>query len=298
MSGRPLPYIGSRDDWEGGSVTQSAVCVLAHNAGAWTLDGANTWLLHVPDTSQCIVVDPGPDDKSHFKAILAAAQLRDCEVGAVILTHGHSDHSAGAKSLAELTKTRVRALDPKFQLGDEGLADGDVITIGETELRVLATPGHSLDSMSFLLPYDGTLLTGDTVLGRGTAVITMPDGDLGAYFESLERLKEQVATHNVSWLLPGHGPALTGPIDILNSYVEHRIARLAEVREVVKAGAVTSKDVLDIVYADTPEKLKGAAGQSVKAQLAYLMHLGEFTTDEDLTSPLAQPLNVKDEHLA
>ncbi|CAB4907355.1 unannotated protein [freshwater metagenome] len=294
MSGRPLPFIGSNEDWEGGSVTDSAVCVLAHNAGAWTLDGTNTWLLQVPGTSQCIVIDPGPDEKSHFKAILAAAELRDCEVGAVILTHGHSDHSAGAKGLAELTKTKVRAVDPQFRLGDEGLTTGDVIVVGETEMHVVATPGHSADSMSFFLPHDKTLLTGDTVLGRGTAVITVPDGDLGAYFTSLEQLKELVAKYEISWLLPGHGPALTGPIEILEAYVEHRIARLEEVREVVKSGAKTSTEVLEIVYADTPEKLKNAARQSVKAQLSYLMHLGEFTTDEDLTSPLAKALDVQD----
>lgn len=293
MSGRPLPFIGSQADWEGGSVTDSSVCVLAHNAGAWTLDGTNTWLLHVPGTSKCMVIDPGPDEESHFKAILAAAELRDCEVGAVILTHGHSDHSAGAKGLAELTKTHVRSVDPQFRLGDEGLTTGDVVVVGETEMHVVATPGHSADSMSFFLPQDKTLLTGDTVLGRGTAVITVPDGDLGAYFSSLERLKELVAKYEISWLLPGHGPALTGPTDILDAYVDHRIARLEEVREVVKSGAKTSSEVLDIVYADTPEKLKNAARQSVKAQLSYLQHRGEFTTDEDLTSPLAKALDVE-----
>ncbi|MFA7323273.1 MAG: MBL fold metallo-hydrolase [Candidatus Nanopelagicales bacterium] len=282
MSGRPLPFIGSREDWEGGSVTDSTVCVLAHNPGALTLDGTNTWLLQVPETDKCIVIDPGPDENSHFLDILAAARLRDCAVGAVLLTHGHSDHSAGAKAFAEMTRTTVRAVDPKLRLGDEGLTDGDVITVGQTELRVILAPGHSFDSVGFLLPYDGTLLTGDSVLGRGTSLISIPDGDLGAYLDSLDRLRELVAEQGVSWLLPGHGPALTGAGDILDAYVEHRIARLAEVREAVKSGCTTSTEVLDVVYADTPENLRTAASFSVKAQLAYLQKLGEFTTDEDL----------------
>jgi len=289
MSGRPLPFIGSREVWEGGSVTDSAVCVLAHNPNEMTLDGTNTWLLHVPGSRKCIVIDPGPDEKGHFEAILAAAQLRDCEIGAVLLTHRHSDHSAGAKSLAERTGTYVRAVDPQFRLGAEGLDTGDVINVDQTELHVVQTPGHTRDSVSFLLPYEDLMLTGDTVLGRGTAVISAPDGNVHAYLDSLKRMRDVVAEYEIGMLLPGHGPALNGPDDILNSYYEHRIARLEDVRVATQQGIRTSGDVLDHVYAGTPEKLRDAALQSVKAQLIYLQDLGEFVTDEDLTSPPAKP---------
>jgi glyoxylase-like metal-dependent hydrolase (beta-lactamase superfamily II) len=293
MSGRPLPFLGSRASWEGGSVTDSAVCVLAHNPNVMTLDGTNTWLLHVPGSRKCIVIDPGPDEKGHFEAILAAAELRDAEIGAVLLTHRHSDHSAGAKSLAERTKTYVRAADPEFRLGAEGLETGDVIVVDQTELRVVSTPGHSSDSVSFLMVHDNTMLTGDTVLGRGTAVISAPDGNVGAYLDSLLRMRESVAENEVGLLLPGHGPSLNAPDDILNGYYEHRVARLEEVRIATTAGFRTSEEVLDEVYAGTPEKLRAAALQSVKAQLLHLQSHGQFATDEDLTSPPTKPLDVE-----
>ncbi len=292
MSGRPLPFLGSRASWDGGSVTDSAVCVLAHNPNVMTLDGTNTWLLHVPGSRKCIVIDPGPDEKGHFEAILAAAELRDAQIGAVVLTHRHSDHSAGAKSLAERTGSYVRAADPEFRLGAEGLETGDVIVVDKTELRVVATPGHSSDSVSFLMPHDHSMLTGDTVLGRGTAVISAPDGNVGDYLDSLKRMRDLVAEHQVGLLLPGHGPSLDAPDDILNGYYEHRVARLEEVRVATAAGLRSSVEVLDHVYAGTPEKLRPAALQSVKAQLLHLQGLGEFTTDEDLTSPPEKPVDA------
>ncbi|MDO9484961.1 MAG: MBL fold metallo-hydrolase [Actinomycetota bacterium] len=274
-------------------MTDSAVCVLAHNPNVMTLDGTNTWLLHVPGSRECIVIDPGPDEKGHFEAILAAAELRDATVGAVLLTHRHSDHSAGAKSLAERTNSYVRAADPQFRLGAEGLETGDVIVVDQTELRVVATPGHSSDSVSFLMSHDNTMLTGDTVLGRGTAVISAPDGNVGAYLDSLLRMREAVAQSEVGLLLPGHGPALDAPDDIINGYYEHRIARLEEVRLATSSGLRTSEEVLDVVYAGTPEKLRAAALQSVKAQLLHLQINGQFTTDEDLTSPPTEALDIE-----
>lgn len=292
MSGRPLPFLGSRASWEGGSVTDSAVCVLAHNPNVMTLDGTNTWLLHVPGSKRCIVIDPGPDEKGHFEAILAAAELRDAEIGAVLLTHRHSDHSAGAKALAERTKSYVRAADPEFRLGAEGLETGDVIRVDQTELRVISTPGHSSDSVSFLMSHDNTMLTGDTVLGRGTAVISAPDGNVSAYLDSLQRMRDAVADNEVGLLLPGHGPSLDAPDDILNGYYEHRVARLEEVRVATTTGLRTSAEVLDHVYAGTPEKLRPAALQSVKAQLLHLQGLGQFTTDEDLTSLPTKPVDA------
>ena len=101
----------------------------------------------------------------------------------VLLTHGHLDHSEGAARLAELTGAPVRALDPAHRLGGQGLAEGDVVAAAGLELRVLATPGHTSDSLSFVLP--DAVLTGDTVLGRGTTVVAHPDGVLAEYLASL-----------------------------------------------------------------------------------------------------------------
>ncbi|HEU0288928.1 MAG TPA: MBL fold metallo-hydrolase, partial [Nocardioidaceae bacterium] len=125
--------------WSGGVVTNRARCVLAPNAGPMTLDGTNTWVLREPDARHSIVIDPGPLDDSHLAAIHEAAD----PVGVVLLTHRHLDHSEGARAFAEVAGCGVRALDPAFRLGSEGLGEGDVVEVDGLELRVVATPGHS-----------------------------------------------------------------------------------------------------------------------------------------------------------
>src|SRR3954453_19046175 len=159
-----------------GHVTGSASVVLAPNPGPMTLDGTNTWVLRAPDSQACVVVDPGPLDEEHLATVAACGP-----VASILLTHGHFDHSEGAARLAELTRAPVRALDPTHRLGDEGLGEGDVVAAAGVELRVAATPGPSADSLSFVLtgPADDTaVVTGDTILGRGTTVVAHPDGVL------------------------------------------------------------------------------------------------------------------------
>lgn len=267
MSGRVLPFIGSREPWSSGQKTRAATCLLAPNASAWTLDGTNTWFLHDPDSHAAVVVDPGPDHPGHLEAIVAYAHLLDAPVSTIVLTHGHVDHSEGAGRLRELTGADVRAFDPAHRLGAEGLVDGDVIVAGNLEVHVIESPGHSHDSVSLLLPSEGSLLTGDTVLGRGTSVVTWPDGDLRDYLRSLERLRAVV---DVARLLPGHGPLLDRPGEIFDAYLEHRRVRLDEVREAVALGITDPAEVVARVYAQTPKELWPAAEQSVRAQLAYL----------------------------
>ncbi len=153
-----------------------------------TLDGTNTWLIAEPGSPAAVVVDPGPDDEGHLRRVRALAAAAGRRVARILLTHGHRDHSAGARRLAELTGASVQALDPAHRLGAEGLSAGDVITAAGCEIRVIATPGHTADSVSLLLPADGAVLTGDTVLGRGTTMISR-DGSLADYLGSLDRLR-------------------------------------------------------------------------------------------------------------
>ena len=143
------------------------------------MDGTNTWLLSAPGAGRGIVIDPGPDDEDHLQAVLDVARQRGIRIAGTLLTHGHLDHSAGARRFAELTGAGVRALDPAHRHGGEGLWDGETIEVDGLRLEVVATPGHTGDSLSFLLPELGALLTGDTVLGRGTSVVAHPDGQLG-----------------------------------------------------------------------------------------------------------------------
>ena len=131
------------------------------------------------------------------------------EVAVVLLTHHHPDHAEAAREFAERVGCGVRALDPEYRLGSEGLADGDVVEVDGLEVRVIGTPGHTADSLSFLVPAEGAVLTGDTVLGRGTTVVAHPDGQLGAYLSSLDRLHALASAHELSRRSgPGHGPVI------------------------------------------------------------------------------------------
>ena len=241
-------------------VTPSAGVVLAPNPGPMTLEGTNTWVLRDPGQEVCVVVDPGPLHEEHLQAVAAQGP-----VTVVLLTHGHRDHSDGAARLAELTGAPVRALDPAHRLGGEGLAEGDVIDAAGLELRVIATPGHSSDSLCFALP--DAVLTGDTILGRGTTVVAHPDGVLADYLESLRRLQEM----GDRTLLPGHGPELISAGDAASMYLAHREMRLEQVRAALEAGARTPREVVEIVYADVDQGLWFAAEMSVRAQLDYLL---------------------------
>src|SRR3954454_19289548 len=135
------------------------------------------------------VLDPGPADEGHLTAVVLAAQERDAAIGLVLLTHGHLDHSESARAFAGRLGVPVRALDPAQRLGEEGLAGGDVVELDGLAVEVVATPGHTGDSLSFVLPDSGGLLTGDTVLGRGTTVVPHPDGRLADYLVLLRRLE-------------------------------------------------------------------------------------------------------------
>jgi glyoxylase-like metal-dependent hydrolase (beta-lactamase superfamily II) len=249
-----------------------AHCVLAPNPGPMTLEGTNTWILTEPDAHGAVVIDPGPDDLVHQDAIVAAVGQLDRTVVAILLTHGHPDHSAGARRFAERVTAPVRALDPAHRLGSEGLGAGDVVDVDGLELRVVGTPGHSSDSLSFYLPADASVLTGDTVLGRGTTVVAHPDGRLVDYLESLHRLRDLCAHEHVATILPGHGPLVTEAVGVLDYYISHRAERLAQVESAVAAGAKTAREVVEIVYVDVDESLWPAAELSVRAQLDYLKY--------------------------
>jgi len=249
--------------------TARATCLLAPNPSPMTLDGTNTWIIAEPGSASVVVVDPGPDDEDHLRRVHAAAAEGDRRVARILLTHGHLDHSAGAARLAELTGAPIQAADPAGRLGSDGFADGDVITSAGCDLRVIATPGHSSDSVSLLLPADGALFTGDTVLGRGTTVIAR-DGNLGDYLRTLDRLRDLAEATGLRLLLPGHGPTLADPLATLDYYIEHRAERLDQVRSALAAGARTPAEIVAMIYTDVDKSVWPAAEWSVRAQLDYL----------------------------
>ncbi len=249
-------------------VTPQAGVVLADNPSAMTLEGTNTWLLRDdPGRRQAVVIDPGPADEAHLATVVAAAGV----VPLILLTHGHADHSGGTQRLHELTGAPVLALDPAHRYGGQGLAEGQVLEAAGVRIEVWATPGHTADSLSFVLPDSGgalAVLTGDTILGRGSTVVAHPDGVLADYLASLRRL----ATLDGVAVLPGHGPELADAGRAARAYLAHREQRLTQVRQALADGGpeLSAQDVVRRVYADVDPALWPAAEWSVRAQLAYL----------------------------
>jgi glyoxylase-like metal-dependent hydrolase (beta-lactamase superfamily II) len=244
-----------------------AELVLAPNPGPMTLTGTNTWVLRGSETARVVVVDPGPDDRRHLEAVAARG-----EVALVLLTHGHRDHAAGMPDFHAITGAPVRAAEAGLCRDADPLLDGESLTVDGLTVAVRLTPGHSADSVTFVAstPGSAAVLTGDTVLGRGSAVVATPDGRLDEYLASLRQLRSLGALT----VLPGHGPVRPDVAAAAGEYLRHRAQRLDEVRAALAAGAETTEDVLDVVYAHVEPDLRRAAAMSVQAQLDYLRDHG------------------------
>ncbi len=263
--------------WAGGSFGERGQCVLAPNADYMTLDGTNTWILREPGARRSVVVDPGPSIASHLDAVAEAAG----EVGVVLLTHHHHDHAEAAVEFAERVGCGVRALDPAYRLGSEGLGEGDVVEVDGLEIRVVATPGHTADSLSFLLPADagradrrhGARPGHDRGRAPGRTARCLP----GLARPAARPGRRQRAVHGVA----GHGPVIDDALGVLDFYIAHRKERLEQVEAAVAvaargsaprgpgrrgAAAAGRRDRLP----DVDPVLWGAAELSVRAQLAYL----------------------------
>lgn len=243
-------------------VTDTASVLLCDNPGLMTLEGTNTWVLQGPGSDELVIVDPGPDDDGHVERLAALGK-----VALVLISHKHGDHTDAIDALVRRTGATVRAVGSGFLRGLGGpLSDGEVIHAAGLRITVMATPGHTADSLSFVL--DDAVLTADTVLGRGTTVIDDEDGSLRDYLESLRRL-QGLGRRAV---LPGHGPDLGDLEAITQTHLTHREERLNQVRDALRvlgddAGA---RQIVEHVYTDVDEKLWPHAEWSVQAQLNYL----------------------------
>lgn len=248
------------------AVTPSASVVTAENPSSMTLEGTNTWVLRASGRSDCVIVDPGPADREHVRMLTTLGPI-----AMTLITHHHSDHVDALKRYVPLTGSPVRSIDPRFlNHSVHPLTDGEVIEAAGLKIRVLATPGHTTDSVSFVI--DDAVVTGDTILGRGTTILGGYDGALADYLASLERIGEIGAGRT---LLPGHGPDLPDTAQAARQYLAHRQERLEQVREALRALGKTPESARPLaivrhVYRDVDKRLWPAARVSVKAQLEYL----------------------------
>jgi glyoxylase-like metal-dependent hydrolase (beta-lactamase superfamily II) len=261
----------------------------APNPGPLTLDGTNTWVLRGEPGGPAVVVDPGPADDGHLDAIVATGP-----VGAIIVTHRHLDHVEGVGGLRRRLGNGtdpghggdpghgaasahggdptggvpVFAADPGQAVGTAPLRDGDRLAIPGLDIEIIATPGHTSDSVCLLVSADGgsAVFTGDTILGRGTAVVAWPDGNLGDYLATLDRLTGYPGIP----AFPGHGPVRPDCGEIAREYRAHREERLTQVRAALAAGATTPAEVVAHVYPDLEPALVPAALWTVRATLDHL----------------------------
>jgi glyoxylase-like metal-dependent hydrolase (beta-lactamase superfamily II) len=243
-----------------------------------TLDGTNTYLVGEPGSGQAVVVDPGPDDPAHLAAVEEALAARDARCVAVLVTHHHGDHAEAAQPWGARFGAPVAAADASVAgPGGRVLEPGEQLRLAGTTLGVVPTPGHTADHLAFRLE-SGAVLVGDHVLGRGTSVVTHPEGDVVAYLESLRRVHDL----GPSALYCGHGPELTeDPSAVIDYYLAHRAFREAQLLAALARGAGTVDALVADVYAAVPQALWPAAAQSTRATLAKLATEGHVELDGD-----------------
>jgi len=241
--------------------------VLAPNPGPMSLDGTNTYVVGEPGSGRALVVDPGPDDAAHLAAVEAALAARGAECVAVLVTHHHVDHAEAAAPWAAHFGVPVMAGSAAVA-GPRGrvLEPGERLDLAGTTIGVVPTPGHTSDHLAFRLE-SGAVLVGDHVLGRGTSVVTHPEGDVLAYLESLRRVHDL----GPSALYCGHGPELTeDPGAVLDFYLAHRAYREQQLLDALGRGAATVDELVATVYAEYPREVWPAAAQSTRATLDKL----------------------------
>jgi len=240
--------------------------VVAPNPGPYTGPGTNTWIVDAGPV--LAVIDPGPDDDEHLDALNKRVAGRT--VAVVLVTHSHPDHLPLAERFAAPHHATVRR-HPE-------LGDGDIVRVAALNLTALYTPGHSSDHLSFLLPDDGAIFTGDLILGRGSSMVTYPEGDVAAYLQSLERL----AAVRPRILFPGHWDPVTDAMGKIDEYRRHRLEREAQILEEVRRGPGTSPELTRRVYGELEDKLMVAAEMTLRAHLRKLVDDGVVREKDDV----------------
>ncbi|KAB1502875.1 MBL fold metallo-hydrolase [Corynebacterium sp. 320] len=261
-------------------VTDNVGVVLAMNPSYSALEGTNTWIIRGKNDRVSVVVDPGPADEGHLNVVTSKATQDGGQIGLTLLTHRHDDHAAGAHRFRQINGTSIRAVDKTHNYGDvQPLENGEFIKIeGLTPtIEVVTTPGHTKDSVCFFIHSQGGtddsdvegIITGDTIAGRHTTMISETDGDLGAYIETLRMLQKRGEGKT---LLPGHGPEHQDVSELATKYLERREQRLQQVKQArAELGEdATVGELVDFIYTDVDPVLRSAAEQSTRVAVRYL----------------------------
>lgn len=287
-----IPFVRALDFTYGevAEVTPLIRRIVARNPGPRTFHGTGSCII---GHGQVAIIDPGPALPDHVDALLRAVGRE--RVSHILVTHTHADHSPAAAALGEATGAPILAFGPHprdadgmpASPGDEGflpdrrLADGDVIEGDGWTLDAVHTPGHLSNHLCFGLREEGALMTGDHVMGWSTTVIAPPDGHMGHYMESLARLLER----DDRLLVPAHGPAISDPKPFIRAYLEHRLAREAEIEAALRSGLATIPAMVDRLYAGLDPRLLGLAGKTVLAHLIHLIETGRAGTEDTCPGP-------------
>ena len=259
--------------------------ILAPNPSPYTYTGTQTYL--VGNAGDVAVIDPGPDDPDHINAITAA--IGDARLAAIMCTHTHRDHSPAAKPLAELTGAPIvgcaplvinvdgprsdEAFDPTYE-PDRVLADGEQMCGTGWTLTAVHTPGHTSNHLCFALEESGALFTGDHVMGWSTSVVIPPDGDMGDYMNSLDKLYARADQGLDRIYYSAHGAPIEKPRQLVRGMIGHRRQRENQILRHLREGPHTAADFVPKMYKGLDERLHGAARMSVTAHLIYLERRG------------------------
>jgi len=237
--------------------------VLAPNPGLMTGPGTNQYVLGGGE----LVVDAAALDDENARRLLGAAP----SPARLLLTHIHPDHVGGAAALRARTGARVAVHERRADFAglapDQLVRDGDEVEHGAGRLRAVHTPGHESGHVCWYDPDRRWLLTGDTILSTGTTVIAPPDGDMGAYLASLERLRAL----DLERLLPGHGDPVEKPYALIDEYLRHRRMREGMIADAVAAGVASIPELVERIYVGLHPGLVWAAGRTVRAHLDKLI---------------------------
>ena len=285
------PIVGKAEKLE-----DDLVVITADNASPMTFTGTRTYIL---GTENLIVIDPGPNSEAHLSSIMKYIGKR--KVTDILLTHSHIDHSPLSRQLKTETGARIigfgsadeartsfmKKLSSSLDLGGEEGIDKDLVLdkkvvekqllkLNNYNIEVVHTPGHLSNHICFSLKERKTLFSGDHVMGWATTLISPPDGDLGSFMNSLEKLsaREEVLYY------PGHGKSLEEPRKMVLAQIKHRRDREKQILNSVSKISRTPAEIVDEVYDDLNPMLKAAAIRNVLAHLIDLYERDKVSTDK------------------